>query len=231
MDKTNLKSNLAIAIMLGSIWGLSEVALGLGLRTCAMLVSGSLMTGVALFFISAGWVSARQRFYVPALIVIIACLFKLFDALLLHLPVRHGAISNPMFAFLMEGVGFLLLVAIFSHTRWQKLYNRALLGGGAALIAVCLFPLVKFATGIPACVYPGSMIPLAIFFAPVAVIFSAITVPLGFLAGEKISSTAASDDSMMKSKLLRHFITPATMVLCLALVVLIRLIVSSNLPA
>jgi len=112
MNKTNLKSHLGIGIMLGSIWGFAEVALGLGLRSCAALVSGSLMTGVALFFICASWVSTR-RFYVPVLIVIIACLFKLFDALLLNLPVIHGAVANPMFAFLMEGFAFLILVAVF----------------------------------------------------------------------------------------------------------------------
>lgn len=230
MDKTNLKSPLGIAIMLGSIWGLAEVALGLGLRSCAALVSGSLMTGVALFFICASWVSTR-RFYVPVLIVIIACLFKLFDALLLNLPVKHGAISNPMFAFLMEGFAFLILIAIFSQISWQKQLTRALLGGGAAMIAVSLFPLVRFATGIPACVYAGTTVPLSIFFAPVAVIFSAITVPLGFLAGEKIRSVAEGNELVNQNKLIRRLVTPATLVLCLALVVLIRLTLSASISA
>lgn len=227
MDKTNLKSHLGIAIILGSVWGFAEVALGLGLRSCAALVSGSLMTGVALFFICAGWVSTR-RFFVPILVIVIACLFKLFDALLLSLPVKHGAIANPIFAFLMEGLGFLLLVAIFSHNKWEKQFTRALLGGGAALIAVGLFPLVRFATGIPACVYAGTTIPLSVFFAPVAIVFSAITVPLGFLAGEKIRSAAEGYELVIKRKALRYLITPATLVLCLALVVLIRLTLSAS---
>ena len=227
MDTTNLKSHLGIAVILGSLWGFAEVALGLGIRSCAALVSGSLMTGVALFFICTGWVSTR-RFYVPLLIVLIACLFKLFDALLLNLPVKHGAIGNPIFAFLMEGFGFLLLIAIFSNNRWQKKIGRILLGGGAALIAVGLFPLVKYATGIPACVYTGTMIPLSIFFAPVAIAFSAITVPLGFRAGERIRPLAENFELSLKSRLFRYTVTPATLVLCLVLVVLIRLIVSTN---
>jgi hypothetical protein len=230
MNTTNLKSHLGIAVILGSIWGFAEVALGFGLRSCAALVSGSLMTGVALFFICTGWVSSR-RFYVPVLIVIIACFFKLFDALLLNLPVKHGAIGNPIFAFLMEGLGFLLLVAIFSYNRWKKKIARILLGGGAALIAVGLFPLVKFATGIPACVYPGTMVPLSILFAPVAIVFSAITVPLGFRAGKRISTLAENYDLALRSKLFRYMVTPATLVLCLALVVLIRLITTTNISA
>ncbi|KPK81194.1 MAG: hypothetical protein AMS27_15680 [Bacteroides sp. SM23_62_1] len=230
MDKTNFKSHLGIAIILGSLWGFAEVALGLGLRSCAALVSGSLMTGVALFFICAGWVSTR-RFIVPVLIVIITCLFKLFDAYLLQYPIIHGAIANPMFAFLMEGFAFILLIALIGYHRWQKKIARILLGAGAALIAVSLFPLVKFATGIPACVYPGTTIPLSIFFAPVAIVFSAITVPLGFVAGEKISSSADNIEIALRSRLIRQMVTPVTLLLCLALVVVIRLITSTSLPA
>ena len=39
-------------IVLGAAWGLAEAALGLGLHKCASQASGSIMTGVALFFTS-----------------------------------------------------------------------------------------------------------------------------------------------------------------------------------
>jgi hypothetical protein len=230
MDKTNLKSHLGIAIILGSIWGFAEVALGLGLRSCAALVSGSLMTGVALFFICTSWVTTRH-FFIPIIVVVIACLFKLFDALLLNLPVKNGAIANPIFAFVMEGLGFLLLVAIFRSHRWQKTITRVLLGGGAALIAVVLFPLVKFATGIPACIYPGTTIPLSIFFAPVAIVFSAVTVPLGFLVSNKIRPLVEGYEPVITRKVIQYMITPATLIVCLAMVIVIRLIVSASVPA
>jgi len=227
MEKTILKSHLGIAIILGSVWGFAEAALGMGLHACAALVSGSIMTGVALFFISVGWVATR-RFFVPMLVVLIACFFKLFDAVLLSLPIKHGAIANPIFALLMEGLAFLILVALFNKNRWQKKSARALLGGGSALIAVSLFPLVKFASGIPACVFTGTLVPLSIFFAPIAVILSAFTVPLGFITGEKIRSTAANFEMVIERKALRDLITPATMVLCLVLVALIRLLLTPD---
>jgi len=225
MEKTILRSHLGVAIILGSVWGFAEAALGMGLRSCAALVSGSLMTGVALFFISAGWVATR-RFFVLILVVLIACFFKLFDALLLSLPVKHGAIANPIFALLMEGLAFIILVALFNKNRWQKKSARVLLGGGAALIAISLFPLVKFATGIPACVFPGTLVPLSIFFSPVAVALSAFTVPLGFLAGEKIRSTAVNFEMVIKRKTLRDLLSPATLVLCMVLLALFRLILT-----
>jgi hypothetical protein len=227
MDKINFKSDLGIAFMLGSIWGFAEAALGFGLHRCAALVSGSLMTGVALFFIAAGW-AATRRLYVPVTIVIIACLFKLFDALLLNLPVIHGAVANPMFAFLTEGLAIIALLAIFTDKRLTKRYSRIFLGAGSALIAVCLFPMVKFATGIPACVFAETSIPLSIFFAPVAIAFSAITVPLAFPAGERIRAIRANYEILSQPKLLRYLVTPVTVVLCIALIVLLRIIFPEN---
>lgn len=223
MDKINHKSDLGIALILGSVWGLSEAALGFGLHRCAALVSGSIMTGVALFFVAAGW-AATRRFYVPIIIVIVACLLKLFDALLLNLPVIHGAVANPIFAFLMEGLAIIALIAIVTDKRLTKRYSRVLLGAGSAMIAVCLFPLVKYATGIPACVFAGTSIPLSIFFAPVAMAISAITVPLAFPAGEKIRSAAASYETAIKPKVWRYIVTPGTVVLCLVLIVILRVI-------
>jgi hypothetical protein len=223
MDKTNFKSDLGIALILGSIWGFAEAALGYGLHRCAALVSGSIMTGVALFFIAAGW-AATRRYYAPVIIVIVACLFKLFDALLLNLSVKSGAVANPIFAFFTEGLAIIALIAIFTDKRLTKRFSRVLLGAGSALIAVCLFPLVNFATGSPACLYAETSIPLSIFFAPVAIAVSAITVPLAFPAGEKIKSAAANYELIVKPKVFRYLVTPATVVLCLVLIVILRII-------
>ncbi len=227
MEKSIFRSHLAIAVILGSVWGMSEVMLGAGIKACAHTVSGSVMTGVALFFIVAAWV-ATKSYHFPVMVVLIACLFKLFDAVLLSLPVMHGAIGNPIFAFLLEGFAILLLIAIFRKQTWQKRSSRALLGGGAALIAVAMFPLVKFATGIPACVYSSTAVPLSIFFAPIAILFSAFTVPVGFVAGERIGTISAVGATRSVFRLTGTIASPLTLVICLALVALFRMIVSSG---
>jgi hypothetical protein len=225
MEKSISRSHLAIAVILGSVWGLSEVMLGAGIKACAHTVSGSLMTGVALFFIAAAWVSTKS-YHIPILVIIIACLFKLFDAVLLSLPVMHGAIGNPIFAFLLEGFAILLLIAVFRKQSWQKRSSRALLGAGSALIAVAMFPLVKYATGIPACVYPATAVPLSIFFAPIAILFSAFTVPIAFVAGERIKKISTKEIPGSVFRLTGSLASPLTLVLCLALVFLFRLIVT-----
>jgi hypothetical protein len=219
---------LAYALIIGSVWGLGEVALGVGLRSCAQLVSGSLMTGVALFFISAAWVASSRNYLLPILVVLVASIFKLFDAVLLSLPVQHGAIGNPIFAFWMEGIAFIALIALFHGKDWKKTSSRAMLGAGSALIAVALFPLVKYATGIPACVHPGTTVPLAIWFAPVAVAFSAVTVPLGFIAGDRIRIFTDRLSLQIRSSFVKGMASPATLVLCLLLVAIFRMIVNTN---
>jgi len=224
MEKSTLKFQLGLAVILGSVWGLSEVALGMGLRACASNMSGSLMTGVALFFIAVGW-AATKRWYVPALIVLIASFFKLFDALILSLPIIHGAIGNPIFAFWMEGLAFILLIVVFSRRGFAKRSTRMLLGGGSAMLAVGLFPLVKFATTVPACVYPGTTVPLSIMFAPVAIILSAFTVPVAFYVVERLLADADEYEPFIKSKAIRYMISPATIIICLVLVFLFRLAV------
>jgi hypothetical protein len=222
MDNSISKSYLGLTIILGSIWGLAEAGLGMGLRSCAAFVSGSLMTGVALFFIAAGWVVSR-RISAVLLMALIASIFKLFDALLLSLPVKHGAIGNPIFAFFMEAAAFVLLISIVKDRLGEKPAGQVLLGGISAALAMNLFPLVKYATGVPACVVPGTGYPLSLYYIHAAVLVSCITVPLGFLAGAKMESLVACLIKGRAQEKLEHILSPAAFILCLVIVVLLRL--------
>jgi hypothetical protein len=222
MNNSIPKSYLGLVIVLGSVWGLSEAALGMGLRSCAAFVSGSIMTGVALFFMAAGWVVSRKISGV-LLMAFIASFFKMFDALLLSLPIKHGAIGNPIFAFFMEAVAFVLLVSIVKDKIIQKPVGQALLGGMAAVLGVNLFPLVKYATGVPACVVSGTGYPLSLYYIHIAVLTSVVTVPLGFLVGAKIESFVARPIKSRIQKKLEYILSPAAFILCLAIVALLRL--------
>lgn len=223
MQKDSLKANLGMIIILGSVWGFSEAALGMGLRRCAASVSGSLMTGVALFFIAAGWMVSKRISGVFLMVLIAAC-FKMFDALLLSLPLKHGAIGNPIFAFFMEAAAFLIIIFIIKEKTLKKPAGQALLGGLAAVLAVNLFPLVKYATGVPACVAQGITYPLALYFIHYAVLTSVVTVPLGFYAGAKMNAYERTFVRVDFLKKFNYMVSPAVMVLCLVFVTLLRLI-------
>jgi hypothetical protein len=223
MPKKSASAQWSFVIMIGAVWGLTEAALGLGLERCASLASGSIMTGVALMFMAAGWTLASRKLSL-ALLVVIAGLFKMFDALLLSLPLHHGAIANPIFAFITEGLAFFILISLASEALKKRVWGQALTGGLAAILAANLFPLGKFATGIPACVYPGTSYPLSLYFLPLAVAVSLIAVPLGIRAGEKIAGfdNQAWLGDRAKSGL-AYLAAPLTLVLCLGIMALIRL--------
>lgn len=213
---------LGTVVVLGSVWGLTEAGLGFVLESCARLVSGSVMTGVALLFIAAAW-SRTRRVSGPALAVGIALAFKLFDALLLGLPIRHGAVANPMFSFVLEGAAFLIFIPFLAEAWKGRVLGRAFWGGASALLAVNLFPLVKFATGIPACVAPGGTMPLSLYYAPIAVGLSALAVPLGLRLGEM----AGLAERALSARLRPAFepLLPAgAAILCLAAAAALRLV-------
>jgi hypothetical protein len=222
VNKPIPKSYLGMVVVLGSVWGLSEAALGMGLRSCAAFVSGSIMTGVALFFMAAGWVVSKRVIGV-FFMVLIAAFFKMFDALLLSLPLKHGAIGNPIFAFVMEAIAFVFIISILKEKMTKKPGGQALLGGLAAVLAVNLFPLVKFATGIPACVAPGTGYPLSLYYIHFAVLVSLLSVPLGFWVGEKIETFESQMTRAQSLRTLNVMLSPATFILCLVIITLLRL--------
>jgi hypothetical protein len=212
MDESAPKSYLGMVIVLGSVWGLSEAALGMGLRSCAAFVSGSVMTGAALFFLAAGWMVSRKVFGV-FLMVLIASFFKMFDALLLSLPLKHGAIGNPIFAFFMEAAAFVIIVSIIREKMIKKPAGQALLGGLSAVLAVNLFPLVKYATGVHACVVAGTGYPLSLYYIHFAVLVSMVTVPLGIWVGSTAHAKTRLD----------LILSPVAPIICLAILAVLRL--------
>ena len=213
------RSTWGPVLALGALWGLAEAGLGMGLRQCAAQISGALMTGVALFFLAAGRRLAGRATAV-AVMVGTAAAFKLLDALLLGLPVRHGAVANPIFAFVVEGTAFLAVIALIRKELAEKHIGRGLLGGLSALVAVNVFPLVKFATGIPACVVPGTAYPLSLYYAPIAIGASLLTVPLGWLAGERLAAWTSSWSAERPLRL--RWVTSVAVAACIAAVVLLR---------
>ncbi|NTU51914.1 MAG: hypothetical protein HGA94_05700, partial [Candidatus Aminicenantes bacterium] len=128
----------------------------------------------------------------------------------------HGAIGNPIFAIVMEGAAFVLIVSIVNKALAGKAVGQGIAGGLSALVAVNLFPLVKFATGVAPCV-TGTAYPLSLYYAPIAVALSALTVPLGVRAG-----TALRAFEGLAWRL--RWLSPATLALSFGALALLRLL-------
>jgi len=223
MSEKRISSSFMGILMIGAVWGFAEAALGAVLRACASFVSGSIMTAAALFFISTAWVMSRRILNLVWLVLIVS-LIKMFDARLLSLPIRHGAVANPIFAFWTEILAFLVILGVAKTALAERRAGQAVVGGLSALVAVNLFPLVKYATGIPACVVPGTGYPLSLYYAPVAIGLSLLTVPLGFWVAEKVLAAEQRPDAFIRTKAFARLISPATLATCLLILVLLRLV-------
>ena len=208
-------SGLGFVVVLGSSWGLAEAGLGLALESCARLVSGSVMTGVALFFLVAARLRTKDV-RGPLLAVLFAAAFKLFDAALLGLPVRDRAVANPLFAFAVEGLAVVLLFRLFGRRAETRPSARYLLGGTTALAAAVMSPAIKMVTGIPACVLPGTSLPLSLVFSPVAVVLGALAVPLAW----RFAAWAEAKPLLRGSAAARFVPAAATLAALLAVAVL-----------
>ena len=118
----------------------------------------------------------------------------------------------------MEGAAFALIVSVVSKSVAGKLPGQGLAGGLSALVAVNLFPLVKYATGVAPCV-TGTSYPLSLYYAPIAVgPVRALTVPLGLRAG-------AAPGRVRGPRLARlRWLSPAAVALSLGALALLRLL-------
>lgn len=223
MEKKSFKQSIAFILLIGSAWGLTEATLGMELHDSFQQISGSLMVGLAFFFIASGWIITRNMAAIIG-IVILAGIFKMLDAILLSVPVNSNSILNPVFGFFTQGAGFLILFGILKEKELKTRFSQAMLGGGAALISVLLFPLVGLATGFPACVYAQTNIPLSIYFAPVTITLSLILVPLGFLAGEQLSVILSDRKTNDRRTSISTIFSPLFLLFCVVAIVLIRMI-------
>ena len=220
MDREKITSSLGIVFAAGSAWGLVEFGAGLGLQKCATLVTGAILTGLSFFWMSMIWTVTRRLF--PLLIIVgIAILFKWLDALMLQVAWNHGSVLNPMFAFITALIGFGLLIS-FSGKRFTKnLRSRILVGGGAALIATGMFPLVGLVTGNPACTYAATNIPLTIFTSPVAILIAMVTVPMGYRAAQWLNRR---DSQARPVHMIYRLWSPAFFIACAGIIIMVRLI-------
>ena len=204
-----------IILIAGAIWGMSEVLMGACLNGCAFRYWGAISTGLAFFYFSFTWTSTRK--ILPLILLLLfVFLFKTIDALILGVPVTHGSVLNPGFAFVLQTMAFLALVLFFSPFFLKNTKTRMLIGGGAALAASLLFPFAGYFTGSAACLVAGTQIPVSVYTSPVAIVISFVTVPLGFYAAGKIR-TNDGVAHISKFKLVNRYWPAMLFIICIAL--------------
>jgi hypothetical protein len=222
MNKKTFKSHMDVILAMGSIWGLSEVILGMWLQKCASVYSGAIMTGLAFFYMAFAWTATRKILSLVLLLIVVS-LFKILDALLLSVPFLSGSVVNPMFAFFTETLAFLVIITLVKKSFHERWTTRLLTGAGTALLATFLFPMAGIFTGVPACLFPSTQVPQSIVTSPVAIIIALITVPLGFILAEKYTTAATVIGNNRFGLILRYSWAPLIFALCVIVVTLNRI--------
>jgi len=182
--------HLVIGILVfGSIWGFLEATLGGFLHMIIFPNKGAIMSGIGVTIMALA-LAIYKKPRMPLGIGIIAASFKLLDVWIFSLPITSIHIINPAMAIIAESLAF-TLVATFVM---DKIAKNAFIGIGAgALVGLMSATVwVYFAIYVMnAPLYARVVFTAGEFIANQGVVqaaFSAILLPLGYLAGEKLAN-------------------------------------------
>ncbi len=204
---------LGIGILVfGSVWGLLEATLGGFLHMIIFPNKGAIMSGIGLAIMASALAIYRKPAMLPG-IGIVAASFKLLDVWLFSLPVASIHIVNPAMAIVFESLAF-GLVAVFIMNRIAK---NAFIGIGAGALvgiisAVVWVYFAIYVMNAPA--YARVVFTAGGFIANQGVLqaaFSAIFLPLGYLAGEKL---AVKTPSVLARRSVYYAVSAATVLCC-----------------
>ena len=175
-------------LVFGSIWGFLEATLGGFLHMIIFPNKGAIMSGIGIAIMASALAIYRKPAVLPG-IGIVAASFKLLDVWLFSLPAASIHIINPAMAIIFESLAF-GLVAVFITNKIAK--NAFIgIGVGASVGLVSAVAWVYFAIYVMnAPAYARVVFTAGEYITNQGVLqaaFSAIFLPLGYLAGEKLS--------------------------------------------
>ena len=204
---------LGIGILVfGSVWGLLEATLGGFLHMIIFPNKGAIMCGIGVAIMGSALAIYRKPVMLPG-IGIVAASFKLLDVWLFSLPVASIHIVNPAMAIVFESLAF-GLVAVFIMDRIAK---NAFIGIGAGALAgiVSAVAWVYFAIYVMnAPAYARVVFTAGGFITNQGVLqaaFSAIFLPLGYLAGEWL---AVKTPPVLARRPVYYAVSASTVVFC-----------------
>jgi hypothetical protein len=196
-------------LVFGSLWGLSEAALGGGLRAANFPYSSGLLTGIGIALMGMALVIHKK----PAMLIgigLVAVLVKLLAVPILHISVMCQA--NSCIAVFTEAVALTLVAFLLMSEMGKSVHARMGSGAMAAIIASVGFYFIGMQ--VAPCNYllgfsPGGFI---VTEGLIWAAFSAILLPLGYLAGVKLEAKAFP--VLTRKMPLYYASTVATVVIC-----------------
>ncbi|HON76864.1 MAG TPA: hypothetical protein PK544_00115 [Spirochaetota bacterium] len=187
------KDSLILAVLIGSLWGLSEAVLGPVIRHYAAPLRAALLTGTGMAWLGIFLALSRR----PGFLFITALITM--AAMHISVPVLQCSFlckANSSLAVMLHGSALFTVITITGTQFWNRTALQALAGFGAPLLSGTLF----FYSGmrLAPCAYllsynHGSG--LSSFFMHEILLwslFSMLLLPAGFAAGNVCRSTFVS---------------------------------------
>lgn len=184
---------ISLLFGLGAAWGLTEATCGpCAGRLLGWPASGPILTGVSLLFLAAAFrLTGRATSVLPVLGL--AAALKIGGACLRGNPLTGGSVANPLFAMALETGALLAVLVLWKGVQAKGWFRSSLAGGGAALAATLAFPAVRMVTGNPACIFPGTGLPVSVVLAPLAFFCGALAIPAGLALGRRLRESSAPE--------------------------------------
>jgi len=209
IDRQSIVYILLGILVFGSIWGLFEVVLGGGLRAANFPYRSGLLTGIGMGLMGMALVIYKK----PAMLIgigLVAVLVKLLAAPILHISVMCKA--NSCIAVFTEAVALTLVAFLLMSEMGKSVHAR--IGGGAVAAIIASVGFYFIGMQVAPCNYllgftaGGFIVTEGLIWAA----FSAILLPLGYLAGMKLEAKAFP---LLRRRLpLYYASTVATVVIC-----------------
>ena len=206
-------ADLLIAILvLGSLWGVSEVVLGGAIKAAGLPYQSGILTGVGMAMMGIA-VGVYRKPSMLAGVALVAILCKQLVVPILHVSVMCKA--NSCLALMLEGLALAGVVSLAGRKLERNHLAQIASGALAALLAAASFYFIGMR--VAPCRYllsfnrPGGLVAFLTVEGLVWAIFSAILFPAGYVVGARLRDTVLA---LRMRRPLIYCTTSAALVVC-----------------
>jgi len=203
---------LITIVVLGSLWGLSEVVLGGAIRAAGLPYRAGILTGVGIGIMGIA-VAVLRKPLTLAGVALVAISCKQLVVPILHISVMCKA--NSCLAVMLEGLALAGVVSLAGRKLDRSHLTRIASGASAALLAAAAFYFIGMR--VTPCRHllsfnrPGGFVAFLTVEGLVWAVFSAILFPAGYWVGTRLRGTVFA---LRTRKPLFYYTTFAALVVC-----------------
>ena len=212
IKRARLVDVLIAIVVLGSLWGLSEVVLGGAIRAAGLPYRTGILTGVGIGIMGIA-VGAYRKPSMLAGIALVAILCKQLVVPILHISVMCKA--NSCLAVMLEGLALAGIVSLAGRKLDRSHLAQITSGASAPLLAAATFYFIGLR--VAPCRYllsfnrPGGFVAFLAVEGLVWAVFSAILFPAGYWVGARFRDIGLA---LRTRKPLFYYTTFVALVVC-----------------